>query len=51
MYPMYDLYKAKDGFLDVIIDVFQVINIATYLLFLKGLRCTEYNILRSFNHF
>ena len=46
-----NLVQAKDGFLDIIIDVFQVINIATYLLFLKGLRCTEYNILRSFNHF
>jgi hypothetical protein len=51
MYPMYDLDKIDAHFLDIIINVFQVINIATYLLFLRGLRCTEYNILRTFNHF
>lgn len=51
MYPMYDLSKTDVGFLRAIIDAFQVVNIITYLLYIRGLRCTDYNILRTFNHF
>ena len=51
MYPMYDLSKIDSTFLATIIDVFQVVNIITYLLYIRGLRCTDYNILRIFNHF
>lgn len=51
MYPMYDLIKIDSAFLATIIDVFQVVNIITYLLYIRGLRCTDYNILRTFNHF
>lgn len=51
MYPMYDLNKTDASFLSTVIDVFHVVNIVTYLLYIRGLRCTEYNILRTFNHF
>ncbi|WP_188617529.1 hypothetical protein [Cloacibacterium rupense] len=51
MYPVYDLNKIDSSFLATIIDVFQVVNIITYLLYIRGLRCTDYNILRTFNHF
>lgn len=51
MYPMYDLAKIDKDFLDSIINVFQIVNIITYMLYLRGLKCTEYNILRTFNHF
>ena len=51
MYPMYDLIKIDSAFLATIIDFFQVVNIITYLLYIRGLRCTDYNILRTFNHF
>ncbi len=51
MYPMYDLIKIDSAFLATMIDVFQVVNILTYLLYIRGLRCTDYNILRIFNHF
>ena len=51
MYPMYDLDKMDGSFLDIIINIFQIANIVTYLLYIRGLRCTDYNILRTFNHF
>lgn len=51
MYPMYDLAKMDKDFLSSIINVFEFVNIITYLLYIRGLRCTEYNILRIFNHF
>ena len=51
MYPMYDLNKIDNNFLSSIISFFSVINIVTYLLYLRGLKCVNHNVLRSFNHF
>lgn len=51
MYPMYDISKIDKDFLSSIINFFKIINIVTYLLYLRGLKCVNHNTLRSFNHF
>lgn len=49
--PVYEIAFMDEEFHYYLTVIFNVINILMYSLYLKGLRSTEYNILRSFNHF
>ena len=48
--PLYSLFEVDREFLRLINIIFSVVNIITYLLYLKGLKCTVYNVLRNFNY-
>lgn len=51
MYPLMEIYNLDKEFSYLFGNLFSIVNIITYLLFLKGLTFTNYNILRSFNYF
>lgn len=48
--PLYSLFEVDREFLRLINIIFSVVNIITYLLYLKGLKCAVYNVLRNFNY-
>lgn len=50
-FPLLEIGKLDREFYTTIANIFSVINIITYLLYLRGLRATEYNILKTFNNF
>ena len=45
------LYSYNQDIFSVINLLFNVFNIVMYTFFIKGLRCVDYNILRTFNSF
>lgn len=45
------LYDYDKDIFRTISYIFSIANIAMYLMFIKGLRCLDYNILRTFNSF
>ena len=45
------LYNYNQDIFNVIKFLFSVFNIVMYIFFIKGLRCVDYNILRTFNSF
>ena len=45
------LYSYNQDIFRVINLLFSVFNIVMYIFFIKGLRCVDYNILRTFNSF
>lgn len=45
------LYSYNQDIFSVINLLFNVFNIVMYIFFIKGLRCVDYNILRTFNSF
>lgn len=49
--PIYELVSIDSEFYSIIAIIFSFINIIAYLFYLKALKCVDYNILRSFNHF
>lgn len=51
LFPIYELFKIDKELLKFLNITFSIINIITYLLYFKALSCTNYNVLRNFNHF
>ena len=45
------LYSYNQDIFSVINLLFNVFNIVMYIFFIKGLRCVDYNVLRTFNSF
>ncbi|MFN3772794.1 hypothetical protein [Cloacibacterium normanense] len=45
------LYSYNQDIFSVINLLFNVFNIFMYIFFIKGLRCVDYNVLRTFNSF
>ena len=51
LYPIYFLYKSDNELSQILMVVTNFVTVISYLMYLKGLRCTEFNLLRTFNHF
>lgn len=48
--PIYSLFKVDEEFLNTTNTVFGFVNVATYIIYIKALKCTGYNVLRNFNY-
>lgn len=48
--PIYSLFKVDREFLKTINTAFSFVNVATYIIYIKALKCTGYNVLRNFNY-
>ena len=51
LYPLYFLYESDNELSQILSIVTNFVTVISYLMYLRGLRSTEFNVLRTFNHF